>query len=453
MKEEPLSNPFSAFETGKTIIVKPSAGRAMNSDGLTSPPRNPIQATSAAASLDAFDLPDAPEVAGLNPVLKAAAPLLAMAPALRAMPRHPDPSGLCASLVESIKRFESTVLASGVPNAQVVAARYILCTHLDEAASSTPWGGSGAWAANSLLVRFHNESWGGEKVFQLLSRLGQNPVENRNLLEFIYAALALGFEGRYRVLDNGRAQLDSIRQRLSQMLRTSAVPGELSPQWQIEAPPVRRIRDGIPVWVISAGAALSLVAVFVVMRLSVNAQTDAVFSGLQSLGAQVPVSAAVSSPVPMPEKAPPRLASLLSPDVQARKLDVRDFADRSVVTIQGDGMFSAGSDAVKGDEVMLLTRIGEALAKVPGNITISGHTDSVPIRSLQFPSNWHLSKARALSVRDLLAAQVDPVRMRVEGRADTEPLAENTSADGRARNRRVEIVLTPSVTEVSGAKR
>jgi type VI secretion system protein ImpK len=72
---------------------------------------------------------------------------------------------------------------------------------------------------------------------------------------------------------------------------------------------------------------------------------------------------------------------------------------------------------------------------------------------LQFPSNWHLSKARALSVRDLLAAQVDPVRMRVEGRADTEPLAENTSADGRARNRRVEIVLTPSVNDVSGATR
>jgi type VI secretion system protein ImpK len=205
--------------------------------------------------------------------------------------------------------------------------------------------------------------------------------------------------------------------------------------------------------VISAGAALSLVVVFVVMRLSVNAQTDAVFSGLQTLGAQVPVSAAASSPVAMPEKAPPRLAALLSPDVQARKLDVRDFADRSVVTIQGDGMFPAGSDAVKADEVQLLTRIGEALAKVPGTITISGHTDSIPIRSLQFPSNWHLSKARALSVRDLLAAQVDPVRMRVEGRADTEPLAENTSADGRARNRRVEIVLTPSVNDVSGAKR
>jgi type VI secretion system protein ImpK len=87
---------------------------------------------------------------------------------------------------------------------------------------------------------------------------------------------------------------------------------------------------------------------------------------------------------------------------------------------------------------------------VPGSVLISGHTDSVPIRSLQFPSNWHLSKARALSVRDLLAAQVAPARMTAEGRADTEPVDDNANASGRARNRRVEIALTPSA---EGAER
>ena len=66
---------------------------------------------------------------------------------------------------------------------------------------------------------FHNETWGGEKVFQLMSKLAENIPANRNLLELLYVVLAFGFEGRYRVLNDGKAQLESVRVRLSQMLR------------------------------------------------------------------------------------------------------------------------------------------------------------------------------------------------------------------------------------------
>ena len=90
----------------------------------------------------------------------------------------------------------------------MIAARYALCTLLDETAASTPWGGQGSWAKHSLLVLFHNEAWGGEKFFQLLSKLAENPAGNRDLLELMYACIALGFEGRYRVVQNGQAQLD-----------------------------------------------------------------------------------------------------------------------------------------------------------------------------------------------------------------------------------------------------
>ena len=62
---------------------------------------------------------------------------------------------------------------------QITAARYVVCTMLDEAASrDTPWG-AGVWARQSLLVMFHNETWGGEKVFQLLARLAQKPAQHR----------------------------------------------------------------------------------------------------------------------------------------------------------------------------------------------------------------------------------------------------------------------------------
>lgn len=437
-EQDPPSNPFAAFESERTVI-KPSAGRGARPAAAAAP---------AAPANEAPAAVDLPPFAGMNPLVQAAAPLLAMAPRLRAMARHPDPIALRASLVEAVKRFEATVRTLGLPNDQVVAARYVLCTLVDEAASSTPWGGSGAWSAQSLLVLFHNESWGGEKVFQLLTRLAESPAQHRNLLELIYMALALGFEGRYRVLDNGRAQLDSVRERLAQMLRVGAVPHELSSQWQGAAPPARRLRDGIPIWVVAVAAAVLLLAVFIVLRLSLNAQTDATFAALQSLAAQAPAAPPPPVPVTPQPPPPPRLAALLGPDIQAGRVAVRDLANRSIVTVQGDGMFSAGSGEVDAEVQPLLARIGAALAKVPGAVLVSGHSDSTPIRSLRYPSNWHLSKARALSVRDVLAAQVEPARITAEGRADTEPVDDNGSATGRARNRRVEIVLTPSISGV-----
>ena len=440
-EQDPPPDPFAAFESDRTVI-KPSAGRGPRSG------QAPAAAAPAAAPRVEAMSAELSAAAGMNPLVQAAAPLLAMAPRLRVMARHPDPAGLRNSLVEAVKRFESTVRAQGLPNDQVVAARYVLCTMVDEAASSTPWGGSGAWSGQSLLVLFHNETWGGEKVFQLLTRLADNPTQHRNLLELVYMALSLGFEGRYRVLDNGRAQLDSVRQRLAQMLRQGSIPRELSTQWQGVVPAVQRLRDGVPMWVVATALAALLLIIFIVLRLTLNAQTDATFAGLQALGAQAP---APPAPPPPRVPAPPRLATFLAADIQAKRVAVQDLADRSIVTVQGDGMFAAGSGEVEANDKPLLARIGAALAKVPGSVLISGHTDSVPIRSLQFPSNWHLSKARALSVRDVLSAQVVPARMTAEGRADTEPVDDNASAAGRARNRRVEIALTPSTASPTGA--
>jgi len=79
---------------------------------------------------------------------------------------------------------------------------------------------------------------------------------------------------------------------------------------------------------------------------------------------------------------------------------------------------------------------------VPGSVLVTGHTDSQPIRSLRYPSNWHLSQERADSVKALLASTVAITRIRAEGRADSQPVDDNATPAGRARNRRVEITLT-----------
>ncbi|MBI2731817.1 MAG: OmpA family protein, partial [Aquabacterium sp.] len=89
-----------------------------------------------------------------------------------------------------------------------------------------------------------------------------------------------------------------------------------------------------------------------------------------------------------------------------------------------------------------MKRIAQALVNVQGNILITGHTDNQPIRSMRFPSNWHLSQERADTVRDLLQANgVAKERIRAEGRADGEPVVDNTTPANRALNRRVEVIL------------
>src|SRR5258706_8322960 len=134
-------------------------------------PGRPVALEPAAAEV-AHDFP-AVNI-GLNPLVALANNVLSLVPQLRATLHHPDPAQLKEQIAHSIREFEKRAKAQGVAAERVLAARYILCTLLDEAAAGTPWGGSGIWTRQSLLVAFHNEAWGGEKVFQLMARLAEN---------------------------------------------------------------------------------------------------------------------------------------------------------------------------------------------------------------------------------------------------------------------------------------
>ena len=441
-------DPFAHFNSKDSpTVIKPTAGRGVR-PGASAP-------SNAASSSDATHVRSAAAAepagsgssesilsAGLNPLLQHAAPLLMAATRVRTTAQHPNPGALRAALSDAVRRFESGARAAGVPNEQVIAARYILCTFVDQCATSTPWGGSGAWASHSMLVQFHNEAWGGEKVFQLLSKLGKDVAANRNLLELLHVVLSLGFEGRYRGMDNGRQQLESVRERLAQLLRDQGTPvdPELSPQWRGVASDARLV-DGIPLWVVAAIAAGLLLVLFFVLQFTLHGRTNATFNAPQAFDVKPVAGKPLPAPPPPVAAVQPRLAVLLRPQIDARQLQVTDLADRSIVTIAGDGFFESSSAEVAGSLRPLLGYVAQALAKVPGSVLITGHTDNQPIRSLRFPSNWHLSQARAESVRELLAPTVKPERMKAEGRAESQPLDDNKTAAGRARNRRVEITL------------
>ena len=436
------NDPFAAFGSDRTVI-KPSAGRAPRA-GSAAPEAAAGAPPPAPAGREAPLAMDALMTASVNPLVAAAAPLLAAGPRVRTTARHPNPAGLKDALADGVRKFEAQARSQGLPNEQVVAGRYILCTFLDECAASTPWGGAGAWSAQSLLVQFHNETWGGEKVYQLMSKLAEKVEANRNLLELLYVVLALGFEGRYRVLDNGRAQLDSVRERLVQMLRQSRGTYEkaLSPRWEGVEQRVARLHEGLPLWVMASVVALLLGAVFAGLRFKLGGDADVPFSVLAGLDAKAAQVAPASPPPPPPPAAPkPRLAGFLKPEIDAGLVQVQDLADRSIVTIKGDGFFEPGSAVISGSVLPLLGRIAQALNDTPGRVLITGHTDNQPIRTLRYPSNWHLSQDRADAVKAEVTKTVKAERMRSEGRADSEVVADNGNAQGRAKNRRVEITL------------
>jgi type VI secretion system protein ImpK len=375
-----------------------------------------------------------------NPLIDAAHPLLTIVTQLRGTTHHPDPAGLRDELARSVREFEQTASAAGAPREAIVGARYLLCTFLDETAASTPWGGQGTWASDTLLVRFHNETWGGEKSFLLLSRLSEAPARNLHLLELFHLCLSLGFEGRYRVLPNGRGQLEQLRERLFQMISQERAAAEqsLSPHWQPAVVGRRKWFSAAPFWAFCALAAAAAIGSYLYYAGSLATQSDTAFAAIGSLRLGDPPKPVAAAPAPAVR---PRLAVLLEAEARQGLLNVTDTATRSVVVLKGDLSFEPGSAQVSARMRPVLDKVGQTLASIPGSVLISGHTDSTPIRSARFPSNWHLSRDRANAVMAYLSRVVPPSRMQAEGRADSAALASNETPQGRADNRRVEVNL------------
>lgn len=380
---------------------------------------------------------------GVNPLVRAANPLLALVVPLRMSPQPPDLAQLRERLALAIRTFETEARAAGIDSEAIAAARYALCTLLDETIAGTAWG-SGVWGTRSLLVAFHNEASGGEKVFLILQRLSQNAGVNIDLLELIYLCLSLGLEGRYRLIERGHEQLATLRERLLQLIRQQrgAYEPALSPHWRGEAVQAPTALRRIPLWVLAAAACALLVVAQLVAGVLLNRASDPVFAGLSKIRIAAPALAAPPAPA-----APSRLAGFLAPEVAEGLVSVRESVDRTVVTLRGDGMFAAGSAEVQDKFAPLLRRIGDALLTLPGKVVVVGHTDDTrPGLSARFPSNYDLSKARAAGVMAALAERAGPpARYSVEGRGDTEPQVANDTPAHRARNRRVDIVVPAQV--------
>ena len=442
-------DPYSSNNSDRTVIRPVPGGRRPGGSPREEPP---AAATYVAGQ---HSLPPALfQGHGPNGLVDTAGTLLSLVGQLRDTTSQPDIDTLRTHGEQAIKSVEQAARAGGADAEAVSTARYVLCTLLDETVLGTPWGNESVWSEQTLLAKFHQEAWGGEKFFNILDYLLQEPARHIDLLELMYLCLAMGFEGKYRVQDQGDRQLQSIQENLFYTIREirGEFERELSPHWRGVEDKRNLLVRYVPLWVLGAMLAVLLLAIFVGFRVGLNRSADPVFQQLSMIGRDrspgVPVQAAqTAEPVtPAPrasvQPAPPGLARLLAPEVDAGLLVINEYPDKSLLVIKGDGLFRSGRASVKEQHHALLTRIGEALRQVPGRVLVVGHTDNVPIRSLRFRSNWDLSRERAVSIARLLANTTGATeRYQSEGRADTEPLVPNDSAVNRARNRRVEIIV------------
>lgn len=137
------------------------------------------------------------------------------------------------------------------------------------------------------------------------------------------------------------------------------------------------------------------------------------------------------------------LKEALEKEIKAGQIDVETRPDGVLIRIQQEGSFPSGTAQLRDPFRPVLDRIAENLQQTEGPITVSGHTDNLPINTLRYPSNWFLSAARAANVvhhfTEEAGLQAD--RIAIRAFADTEPLVPNDSSANRARNRRVEILI------------
>ncbi len=227
----------------------------------------------------------------LNPLVAAASTLLSEVVRLKHSFEGEDLHALNQRLSGELKLFEHRALHDGAESSQVMAARYVLCTVIDEAVVTTPWGNESEWSQMSLLSSFHNETFGGEKFFQLLERLSRNPVKHLPMLELMYLCLSLGFEGKYRVMPRGMLELEAVRDSLYRQIRQlrGDVPREVSPHWQGLRDTRRRLVRIVPWWMVALFTLICLGMLYAGFSWVLGEQRDTVLQPYQPVDPTVQI--------------------------------------------------------------------------------------------------------------------------------------------------------------------
>ena len=411
------------------------------------PPANP-PARAALHPTQDNDIPRAPRREhDRNPLMTAASPLLVLLANVRSGQVQLPLQDLHARCVAQVEAFQSG-LKGRLSEEEMRRAVYALVSTADDIALNIPGqaGEAAQWAARSLVVRYFKEAIGGDRFWRLVEEMVSRPREFQDLLELYHACMATGFEGRLRVEAGGRQSLADISERVFRALdHTRAVSlSELSPVWRGVEAPAARVGLWAPLAVAAAAGLVLLFVVYIVLRVVLAETGGDAMSALNALNPDAPLRLSRAGPFkPLPPGSQAqRIRTFLAPEVsQGLVVVIEDGATVRVRTTVGQ-LFESGSDQLVPERRALFQRIGLALNTEPGPIRVEGYTDSLRLRGLAFPDNDALSKARAETASDILRKSlVDAARVTAVGLGETQPVASNETPEGKAKNRRVEVVV------------
>ncbi|MCA8281067.1 type IVB secretion system protein IcmH/DotU [Burkholderia cepacia] len=320
----------------------------------------------------------------------------------------------------------------------VRSASYCLCSALDESAMQTCWGkrnGTGVeWQVNGLAISMGHDRQGGDRVFQLIDEALCSPRENLDLIELYQNILDLGFRGRYRFERDGQKRLKVVRERVHDVVVTGGVGMSYVRE------PVRQMRRTVDPWVrplaMRRSSRIGAVVGIAIALLSGAAGYALVdhWAGSREVQRMSPFDALARN-----------LEQRLRDEVAAGNVELIRDPVRNTLTLRFGGMFVPGGVEVAPWRASVVASAGREISAMTEGavIRVTGFADSAPANSARQVSNLALSEMRARHVaRILVAAGVPVPSINVEGRGDTESLADNDTALGRARNRRVEVIVS-----------
>ena len=385
-----------------------------------------------------------------NPIMRAAGPLLLLLGRLRVALMRASFASMMEQVADAIKFFEKDIRSAGISEQHANTAKYILCATADDIVQHIPTEDRHVWTQYSMLSRFFGERVGGVRFFEILNHQKLDPLVNYPVLELQHACLALGFQGMYRASSGGLPTLQQIQRDLYETLRRvrPRVMRDLSPRWQGQALAMDASRLRVPVWVVGATAGALLFALFVTLKLLLSGSAEATAEMTATLHPSTALSLhRVGPPAPPPPPPPVQVAQVqrirnnIPSQIGDCKITVDQSATQIIIRIC-DITFRPGQAVVQDQFKEVAIRIGQAVQGETGKIHVVGHTDSSPIKTVRFPSNWHLSVERAKAVAALIKSSLtNPDRVETDGKGAQVPIAPNTTAEGRQRNRRVEVLI------------
>ncbi len=396
-----------------------------------------------------------------NPLIAAFAPLLEIAPELERAQAPGQPEVLRQRMQGSLIDARDAAVALGQPLTRANQGAWFVAALVDDIALNTPWGGHSDWPRQPLVTALSGDVDAGTRFFRHLEELVAHPNRDPELLELAYTCLGLGFRGQYRPQGpTGEATITALRGQIARALRnvdTLAAP--LSPHADGVKVPDEKRRFAVPLWTVWLVAVALMAGLYTALSLQLGDKAEQLFVSAAALppaeraGVFRPIrdTAVPAKPV---EAVEPLIFEMLplfqaaAPKETAAALKGREDVSLVVLVVQGTApeVFRSAKADLNPEYAPLIAAIAKAIvenAEITGRVTVIGHTDSVPVqKSNPFQSNQGLSEARAATIaKALIAAGIPAENVAFEGRADTEPVGDNATKEGRAQNRRVEIKI------------